>query len=232
MVLVQEVGPPRDAARRGRYRLLVLDRLRLTRDCLVAAFASEAERIDVRAAADPEEVQLLAGAEDQADAALVNLGADDFDEAALASLRDRLRAVLPTGAMVLMTEQVDAAHLQAAARQGIRGVLHGSTTMETTRDVVALVAQGWMVFPPEAASESQIDTFLFGRPSLPAPRFDLTPRRREVLEGVTQGLTNRAIANQLGISERAVKLHIQKLMRSMGVNNRTQIVARLAGVGD
>ena len=60
-------------------------------------------------------------------------------------------------------------------------------------------------------------------------RYDsLTPREREVMEGVVRGLLNKQIAGELGIAEITVKLHRSSLMRKLGVRRVPDLV-RLAG---
>ncbi|QKT09855.1 ATP-binding protein [Rhodococcus sp. W8901] len=54
---------------------------------------------------------------------------------------------------------------------------------------------------------------------------DLTPREQEVAELVAQGLTNRAIAEQLVISQRTVHGHVEHVLAKLGFNSRTQIAA-------
>lgn len=64
----------------------------------------------------------------------------------------------------------------------------------------------------------------------PRPEFldetaDLSPREREVLSLVVAGHRNRAIAEQLGISQNTVKFHVSNLLRKAGVSARVELVA-------
>lgn len=54
------------------------------------------------------------------------------------------------------------------------------------------------------------------------PTANLTPREREVLELVAEGLANKNIARRLGISERTVKSHLTSVFQAIGVVDRTQ----------
>ena len=54
----------------------------------------------------------------------------------------------------------------------------------------------------------------------------LTPREIEVLELVGEGLSNKAIADRLGISDHTVKFHIASLSGKLGAGNRTDAVRR------
>ena len=58
------------------------------------------------------------------------------------------------------------------------------------------------------------------------PRRDrLTVREREILALLADGLSNRAAAERLGISERTVKFHVGEILARLGANNRAQAVA-------
>lgn len=51
----------------------------------------------------------------------------------------------------------------------------------------------------------------------------LTPREREILAAVTSGATNRAIAQQYGIKEQAVKNYLTAIYQKVGVSNRVAL---------
>ena len=59
----------------------------------------------------------------------------------------------------------------------------------------------------------------------------LTPREIEVLELVTEGLPNKAIAVRLGISDQTVKFHLASIMGKLGASNRTEAVRRAVRSG-
>jgi DNA-binding NarL/FixJ family response regulator len=54
----------------------------------------------------------------------------------------------------------------------------------------------------------------------------LTDREREVLDLLAQGLPNKAIARQLGISDQTVKFHVASVIAKLGAVNRTDAVRR------
>lgn len=60
----------------------------------------------------------------------------------------------------------------------------------------------------------------------------LSPREMQVLEGLTDGKSNKEIARDLGLTEPTIKLHMKTLYRKLDVSNRTQaaIAARDAGL--
>jgi len=56
----------------------------------------------------------------------------------------------------------------------------------------------------------------------------LTPRERELVELVRQGLRNRDIASQLGVTEGTVKVYLHAIFDKLGVDNRTELAMRAA----
>ena len=94
---------------------------------------------------------------------------------------------------------------------------------------------------PRDASADQIDAAiravaagLLVRPAeTPRPVFDaiaeqelnlLTPREVEVLAAIGNGLSNKAVARQLGISQHTVKFHVESLLRKLGAASRAEAV--------
>lgn len=75
---------------------------------------------------------------------------------------------------------------------------------------------------------------LEGRLELAQRRYDLTPRERQCLELVAEGLTNKEVASALNVSAATVKFHLVSVMRKVGVASRTELLARLYSlhVGD
>lgn len=64
------------------------------------------------------------------------------------------------------------------------------------------------------------------RPEVLDEAVDLSPRESEVLSLIITGSRNRAIAQQLGISENTAKFHVSNLLRKAGVSTRAELVAR------
>jgi DNA-binding NarL/FixJ family response regulator len=56
-----------------------------------------------------------------------------------------------------------------------------------------------------------------------ARNHSLTARQRAILELLSRGETNKAIARRLGLREGTVKAHVRQIMRKLGVTNRTEV---------
>jgi DNA-binding NarL/FixJ family response regulator len=63
----------------------------------------------------------------------------------------------------------------------------------------------------------------------PAPR--LTPRQREVLRSLAHGASNKQMAQQFGLSEGTVKLHVAAILQALDAGNRTEAAARARALG-
>jgi DNA-binding CsgD family transcriptional regulator len=70
-----------------------------------------------------------------------------------------------------------------------------------------------------------------GQPVLTRPPGDLTPRQAEVLAEVAAGLSNKAIASQLNLSEGTVERHLATIYRKLGLRNRAQATRYALGHG-
>ena len=98
-----------------------------------------------------------------------------------------------------------------------RGLLPRDASPDQIDAAIRAVAVGLVVRPAEA----------------PRPVFDavaeqelnlLTPREVEVLAAVGNGLSNKAVARQLGISQHTVKFHVESLLRKLGAASRAEAV--------
>jgi DNA-binding CsgD family transcriptional regulator len=83
-----------------------------------------------------------------------------------------------------------------------------------------------------ARDGERADALVGDAPPEPAPTgFDLTPREREVLELLTEGASNRVIAERLGISVHTAKFHVGRVIDKLDATGRTDAVAHAARTG-
>lgn len=139
--------------------------------------------------------------------------------------------------LVLTTFDLDE-YVFGALRAGAAGFLLKSAEASDLIDAVRHVAAGDGVVAPEvtrrvlAELAGAPDRSVPAAPSgVPLPE-DLTPRERDVLAALGQGLSNAEIAQRLVISEATTKTHVSRVLAKLGVASRVQaaIVAREAGI--
>ncbi len=106
---------------------------------------------------------------------------------------------------------------------GARGLLLRSAPARDLLAAMAAVVQGLVVLDPALAAES------LARPAPPAD--DLTPRETDVLRLLAEGLSNRAIAYRLDISEHTVKFHLNAILGKLHAQSRTEAVVNAIRLG-
>jgi two-component system nitrate/nitrite response regulator NarL len=110
---------------------------------------------------------------------------------------------------------------------GAAGLLLRDASPEQLVSALAAAAQGLIVMTPDLA-----DALLPARPVEESPpQEELTPREIEVLRLLVEGLSNRAIASRLDISEHTVKYHVNAIMSKLNAQSRTEAVVRAARLG-
>ena len=137
--------------------------------------------------------------------------------------------VLPTlnaPLLALVPDPEAAAH---ALRQGATGVLSRGTDGERLLTALAALLDGLAVLEPAFLPLPEPDTDFdadFGSDLEP-----LTPRERDVLNLLAEGLPNKAIAKRLGVSEHTVKFHLNAVLGKLGARSRTEAVTKAVRAG-
>ncbi|MCW5875300.1 MAG: response regulator transcription factor [Anaerolineales bacterium] len=179
------------------------------------------EDIDVFAeAAVAEQLALL----DEVDV-LVLLGA----EGALPELRPWLEELDTPAGLVLLSEEPRAARSLAALPVRAWGLLPPEAAEEELLAAVAAVHEGLLAGAPGLLGP------LLGAPASPdedaLPAEALSERESQVLQLLAEGLPNKQIALELGISEHTAKFHVSSIYAKLGVTNRTEALRRGARLG-
>lgn len=231
-VTAESFGPSRS---RSLPRLLLIDPMPLTRNCLVAGLSDTAVA-SVVATPDIDAAVGLADRGEDFDAAVLNLGGDPIDDDILATYSRLVRGAYPDILLLLLTCHTELAGISAALRQGIRAYLTTDRSLEMTLDAIRLTCAGWTIYPAFGLGVLTSMAQASARIAGPAPGSDnrsaLTPRQRDVFDLLATGMPNKRIAAELRMSESTVKAHIKGIMQRVGAHNRTEIVARLRGAGD
>jgi DNA-binding NarL/FixJ family response regulator len=120
------------------------------------------------------------------------------------------------GAEVLvLTSFSDAGRIVAAIDAGAVGYLLKDAEPRDLLDGVRAVARGESPIDPKAAR-------LLLRSRKDSDHVELSPREKQVLLLVVDGMLNKQIATRLGITERTVKAHLTSVFQRIGVADRTQ----------
>jgi DNA-binding NarL/FixJ family response regulator len=128
----------------------------------------------------------------------------------------RLREASPDTRVIVFTSFSDRDRILEALDAGAIGYLLKDAEPEEIHAAIGAAARGEAPLAPKAAAE--LLAAHRSRPEAP----ELSPREREVLRLVVDGLANKQIARRLGISEKTVKGHLTNLFQRIGVADRTQ----------
>jgi NarL family two-component system response regulator YdfI len=124
--------------------------------------------------------------------------------------------------VVQMLATSDGELVKAALRSGVRGVISQDATPEEIEGALLAVAAGLVVITPEASSA----LLASARPPAEVLAEPLSARELAVLTLLVEGLSNKLIAHQLGISEHTVKTHVTAVLAKLGAASRTEAVSQ------
>jgi DNA-binding NarL/FixJ family response regulator len=137
-----------------------------------------------------------------------------------------LLADVPESRVVILTTFEEDEYILGALRAGASGFMLKRSSPEELTAAIHTVAAGEALLSP-SVTRRVIDRMaaqpVIGEPS--DPRLDeLTPREREVLELIAQGLSNREIAETLVVEESTVKTHVKRVLMKTDARDRVQAV--------
>lgn len=196
-------------------RVLIVDDHPVVRDGVAALLRAEPD-FEVSGMADSAEAMFADIARARPDVVLLDLALPGMG--GVESIA-RLARVAPEVPVVVFSAHDDEEAIVAAVRAGARGyVVKGAPGVEIVR-AVREVRNGGSYFHGNAAAAVAAEV------RRPRAADGLTPREREVVRLVGDGLSNKQIAGRLGITERTAKFHVRQIMSKLGAENRAQAVA-------
>jgi two-component system, NarL family, nitrate/nitrite response regulator NarL len=114
----------------------------------------------------------------------------------------------------------DSAHVAPALAAGARGVVLRDQVGPGIHAALAAVRSGLTVMDTQLASSLVPNQ----APREPKGRGELTERERQVVQLLSEGLSNKLIAARLGISDHTAKFHVNGVMEKLGASTRTEAV--------
>lgn len=191
-------------------RLLLVDDHFVVRSGIAASLELED---DIRVVAEADDAAEALKAYDQhlPDAVIMDLqlAGSSGIEATVA-----LRQKHPGARILIFSSFARDEDIYRALSGGALGYLQKAAPREELLRAVRDVAAGSRWLPPDIARR------LADRLNRPEP----SPREREVLVMISQGRSNKEIANELGLSEDTIKRHVSSVMDKLGANDRAQAV--------
>ncbi|WP_019919531.1 response regulator [Methyloversatilis discipulorum] len=205
-------------------RILLVDDHTLFRRGLTALLSRDPKLQIVGDAADAGEAQRRAEAL-QPDVILLDNhlpGVNGVD--ALPALRE----AAPGARLIMLTISEDGEDLAAALRAGASGYLLKTMEGEALSRAIHRAMRGEPVVADEMTGKlvevfRQAATPTPAAAETPPQSGALSPRETDILRGIARGDSNKVIARDLGIAETTVKIHVQHILRKLGVASRVQV---------
>jgi DNA-binding NarL/FixJ family response regulator len=160
-----------------------------------------------------------------------------------AAVQDRIARDLeplpPIPVVVLLRGPPSREAMLTLLAAGVRGVLPDDSTAEEIAAACEAAAAGLVTLSPDHVGDlvgartaaSSARDFGDGRSRSTARPPALTPREREILAMLAEGLPNKLIAARLGISDHTVKTHLEAIFDKLDASNRAEAVARAVRMG-
>jgi two-component system, NarL family, response regulator len=191
-------------------RLLVVEDHFLARFALVG-FLSDQEGMSVVAKAESGHEAVELHRLHHPDVVLMDIALPTMDGIATIEV---LRAEDPEVRVLVLSNLSSEEDIHRALEAGARGYLRKDTTGEALVEAIERIARGERYFAPDVAA------LIADR----AVKDDLTPRERDVLDKLIEGLANRQIAEALSLRESTVRIYVSNVLVKLGAKSRTEAV--------
>ena len=204
---------------------IIADDHPLFRGAMRQALEGIGAAIDILEAGDLESAGKTAGDHPEADLILLDLTMPGVS--GLSGLI-AFRAEFSSLPVVVVSATDDVSTMRRALELGASGFISKSASIDEIREGVRTVLDGGIWTPPDVDLRSEHDQEIAG---LIARIQTLTPQQGRVLGMLAEGLLNKQIAYELGVSEATIKAHVSAVLQKLGVDSRTQAVIQLSKIG-
>ncbi|WP_337266169.1 response regulator transcription factor [Oryzifoliimicrobium ureilyticus] len=124
----------------------------------------------------------------------------------------------PTTNVLMLTASEEVDIVADALRRGAKGYVLKGVGSKGLAEAIRTIAAGSRYVSPSMSAKLMESSFA-GQPS---KKDALTPREREVMDLVAEGLSNKHIGLRLDLQEKTVKHHMTQILTKLGVSNRTE----------
>ena len=157
---------------------------------------------------------------------LLDLGLSNGDSLRVA---ETVRKEFPDAKVVVMDLLPVHEELVEFVNVGVSGFIMKDATLDDLVHTIRVVADGGHMLPPQMTSTlfSQIarEALARGREEEALDAVRMTPRERQVVDLIGDGLSNKHIARELDIAPETVKSHVRNIMEKLALHTRLQIAA-------
>ncbi len=221
---------PKPPARRAAPKapsisIILIDDNRLVREGLAGLIRDQPDFRILAAWADADEaLQKVKEAKPQV--VLLDFGLEGSDSLEVAT---GLRREAPDSRIIVMGLSPLQDTVADFIRIGVSGFLLKDASFDAFLATIRAVAQGVQVLPPELTGSLFQQIALNAVHRAPKTALEaavrVTPREREVIALISEGLSNKAIASRLGIAIHTVKSHVHNVLEKLALRSRLEVAA-------
>jgi DNA-binding NarL/FixJ family response regulator len=141
---------------------------------------------------------------------------------------ETIGATAPSVKVIMVTGSDEDDHVERALAAGAKGYLLKGAGAEEVISAINTVHEGKPFITPLLASRLLVERFNSCSTPRAAPQVRLNRREQEILDCAAQGMTNKEIAEKLGLQLRSVKNYMSRVLLKLGVRNRMEAIIHFA----
>lgn len=207
-------------------KVLISDEQSLFRDGLSLRLREINQDISVIQSSTIEEMKNILSSEPDINIVILDIPPSELNTG---ELINKIKTTHPNTKIVVISSSEDPKSIKKILSLGINGYIPKKLESNILSGALKLILDGGTYIPP-ALLENTTNFHSVISPTNILQK-NLTHRQSQVLDLIAQGKSNKQIAYDMGVSEATVKLHINALLRSLKVNNRTQAVITAQKMG-
>jgi DNA-binding NarL/FixJ family response regulator len=209
----------------SKIRILLIEDNRLLREGIAAMLNGQSDLEVVARAEDGDATRQLKSLKNPPDVILLDLGLEKENSLSLMAVLQKEVPAARIIAMDIFPEQHDIVEFVKAGGSGF--ILKNASANDYVKTIRA-VAAGSKVLPPALTNSlftQIIESALKTGNGIPNNSIQLTNREREIVDLISEGLSNKEIAERLHIATYTAKSHIHNILEKLALNTRLQIAA-------
>jgi len=207
-------------------KILIMDEQALFRDGLVLRLKQIDDTLSIIQTSNISEMQKILSKELDIDSVILDIDMLGINTAEIIS---KIKTSHPNTKIIAISSSEDTKNIKKILSFGVKGYIPKKLDSNILNGALKLILDGG-TYIPSVLLDNSLNLNNNQSPCNPLKK-NLTNRQSQVLDLIAQGKSNKQIAYDMGVSEATVKLHINALLRSLKVNNRTQAVITAQKMG-
>jgi len=206
-------------------QVLLIEDNRLLREGIAAMLEREPDFEVVARSEDGDAIDELKSMNKNPDVVLLDLGLQKQNSLLL---MDLLKKEFPESKVIAMDILSDETDIVEFVKAGGSGFILKQASMDDFLNTIRKVAQGEKVLPPVLTNSLFSQIIDFAAKSVKSQvqeSISLTRREREIIDLISEGLSNKEIAQRLHIATYTVKSHVHNILEKLALSTRLQVAA-------